>query len=747
MIAERGIWNFVCGIFLVFLILAVPALVVYDILYQLNTPTMDFYLDDPESSTVQNVIIGGKSYDAGLETGDVILTVDDIQFKNWPAPQIGRTHVFTIERRGDQISLPIEAVRIISVNFPSLFSAIFVAAIYWSVGAFLFLRKFWNHEIRILYLFSQAVAITILFPLSFQSPWSPPDFGINVSRASLCFVAPLFLHFSVSYPIKFGRPGWRIVSLALIYGLAFLLFLSWMRHTFPDRSPVILYTSSIVACATVIILYVYQYRASLEGRRRTRIIILATIATVFLPLILYLIPKAAHSSMILPEWAAGLFLILAPVSYFFTTVHYNLFGIDRLVNRTLVYTVLSFGILIIYLLPFLFLYRFLPDDIYFQIIIIFSLTVWIGWTFTAMRTRAERLVDRFIYGSWYDYPAVIEVISDHLAHSDTRSQIIDVLTNQMQALMRLSNSNLWISDSQKKLPPLPSLKAAFRYQFQTEVPAQWTVDSHTDGDDLSESDQRILRTIAQQAEIALNHALAIEVLQNQLAEINASREVLAQTQRQLLRSREEERSRLARDLHDSPIQSLVGVNIQIGLLLNQKGNRKTQVQALTEMRSEIRQVSDDLRRVCADLRPPMLDSLGLSSALHSLASEWSAQSGTEVQLDLCPDADLKQLPGEVSVNYYRVAQEALANIKKHAKAQKVEFQLAWISGKLKMSIRDNGAGFDAPDTLHGLTSRSHFGLAGMKERINLIGGEWSINSETGKGTVVRVVWPADENAR
>ena len=257
----------------------------------------------------------------------------------------------------------------------------------------------------------------------------------------------------------------------------------------------------------------------------------------------------------------------------------------------------------------------------------------------------------------------------------------------------------------------------------------------------------IQRAINREAEIALNHALAIEVLQNQLAEINASREVLAQTQRQLLRSREEERSRLARDLHDIPIQSLVGMNIQIGLLLNQKGNRKTQVQALTEMRSEIRQISDDLRRVCADLRPPMLDSLGLSSALHSLASEWSAQSGTEVQLDLCPDADLKQLPGEVSVNYYRVAQEALANIKKHAKAQKVEFHLAWNSGKLKMSIRDNGAGFDAPDTLHGLTSRSHFGLAGMKERINLIGGEWSINSETGKGTVVRVVWPADENAR
>lgn len=449
----------------------------------------------------------------------------------------------------------------------------------------------------------------------------------------------------------------------------------------------------------------------------------------------------------IPEWAAGLFLIIAPISYLYTTLQYNLFGIDRLINRTLVYSILSFGIFVVYLVPYIFLYKYLPDDWFMQLVFLFCMTLWVGWTFDWLRTRTQRLVDKVFYGGWYDFPVVVEMISDALAKSNTRDQISDVLTGQVSQLMRLNNSNLWINKPNSTFPSLISKKARFLHTFQTENPAQWTVDSHWDGDDLSVVDLRILHTLAQQAEIALNNIFLIERLRSQLNEIRDSREALAQTQHQMLRSREEERSRLARDLHDSPIQSLVGINIQLGLLINEKELGNSTLESLKEMRAEVRQLSSELRQVCADLRPPMLDTLGLSAALCALIAEWSEFYEVETKLNLCPDSTLQALPEEAAVNMYRVAQEALVNIGKHAKAQNVDISLIWEECQLIMTIEDDGIGFEIPDTLYELTARNHFGLAGMRERVNLIGGELSLSSTTGKGTTVKVKWHADEGSQ
>jgi signal transduction histidine kinase len=161
------------------------------------------------------------------------------------------------------------------------------------------------------------------------------------------------------------------------------------------------------------------------------------------------------------------------------------------------------------------------------------------------------------------------------------------------------------------------------------------------------------------------------------------------------------------------------------------------------MRSEVRRLSSELRQVCAELRPPMLDTLGLGAALRTLVTEWSDQNHVTSQLNLSPDASLRSLPEEVAVNFYRVAQEALINIGKHARAQHVQVTLLHDGAKLVMTIADDGHGFDAPITLHGLTANSHFGLAGMQERIGLIGGEWSLKSSPGSGTTVRVSWCAE----
>ncbi|HET9911761.1 MAG TPA: histidine kinase [Anaerolineales bacterium] len=742
---EKNAWSYIWGGVLAFLILVVPALVGYDIYLQWNSPTMDFYLDRPGSSIVHSVLPGGYAEAAGLEAGDVILTVDDTPFRLWYTPQIGQTHILKIERQGQQLSLAVPAVRVLQLNYPALISAMIVVLAFWGVGTLLFVRRFWHPEIRLIFLLGQADAITILFPLSYQAPWSPPHGLLSFSLVGFNLAAVLFLHYAITSPVKLGRAPSRFWGLLPVYLLVPVIFGVWLWNSQLGMQLSIVFFSLVDTAAMTFMIYVYQYRASPDDRRRTRVIAFGTLMASMPPVLLYLLLRAFHFPYTVPNWLVGLFFMIAPVSYLYAALRYNLFGIDRLINRTLVYAFLSFGIFIVYLGPYLFLYRYFPDDLFFQLVFIFVLTLWVGWTFDWMRTRVQRWVDQFFYGGWYDYPAVVEMISAALVRSSTREQIFDVLANQVSRLMRLSSSYLWIGDSNSTFPAAPPMhvQARFRFKFQSDIPAQWTVGLHQDGDDLSDTDHRILRTLAQQAEIALNNAFLIEALRRQLEEIRLSREALAKIQHQLLRSREEERSRLARDLHDSPIQSLIGFNIQLGLLLNSKDLNPAAVEVLREMRSEVRRLSSELRQVCAELRPPMLDTLGLGAALRTLVTEWSDQNHVEMQLDLSPDTSLRSLPGEVAVNFYRVAQEALMNIGKHAQARHVSISLLYEEDRLAMTIQDDGHGFDTPVTLHDLTAQSHFGLAGMRERISLIGGQWSLNSMPGSGTTICVNWPAE----
>ena len=749
MVSEKNAGSSIWGGVLAFLILVVPALVGYDVYLQWHAPTMDFYLDRPGSSIVHSVLPGGHAEAAGLQAGDVILTVDDTPFRFWYAPEIGQTHILKIERQGWQLSLTMPAVRLLQVNTLALVSAILVALAFWGIGTLLFLRRFWHSEIRLLFLLTQAIAVTVLFPLSYQEPWIPPPGLLAFSVAGLNLAAALFLHYALISPVKLGQPRWRTWGLIPVYSLVPVLFWVWLFNNQLGLQLITVFFSLAATAAIVFMIYGYQYRAAPDDRRRTRVIAFGALIAATPIVLLYVLSTFFHSLDVIPEWLAGLFLIIAPVSYLYATLRYNLFGIDRLINRTLVYAFLSFGIFGVYLGPYLFLYQSLPDDLFIQLAFIFVLTLWVGWTFDWMRVRAQRLVDQLFYGGWYDYPGVVEMISAALARSSTREQIFNVLTSQVSSLMRLSSSYLWIGDSNSTFPAAPAaqVQARFRFKFQSDIPAQWTVGLHQDGDDLSDTDHRILCTLAEQAEIALNNAFLIEALRGQLEEIRASREALSQTQHQLLRSREEERARLARDLHDSPIQSLVGLNIQLGLLLNSKDLNLSTGESLKEMRSEVRRLSSELRQVCAELRPPMLDTLGLGAALRTLVTEWSDQNAVETQLNISPDTALRSLPGEVAVNFYRVAQEALSNISKHAQARHVDISLLCEEDQLMMTIQDDGLGFRAPVTLHDLTAQSHFGLAGMRERIGLIGGEWSLKSTPGHGTIVRVNWRAEGTKR
>jgi len=722
------LWGGLCAL----LALIVPASVGYDVYFQLHTPALDFSFD--AGGLVREVPWNSYADWAGLHPGDVVQTVDGIPFREWLA---GSWHdlsqgpyMMTVERHGRLQTIEIPAIPLARLNLFALVSAALVALIFWGAGILLLLRRFRRRDIRLLYLLSQVFAVILLFPLAHPPPYLAPRWGMVLSSAGLYVAAPLLLHYHLTFPVKLGSRRQRRRWMGGIYGLALISFALWcsLRWRRWGAAGVILE----IAAAIFVLIYAYARRASPDGRRRLRIVLLGNIAAALPGLLLYILPQTLHVPPYIPEWLMALCLVVTPLSYLYATLRYNLFGIDRFLNRALVYALLSAGILALYLGLFLLLYRFAPADSLAHVMVAAGLTVLVGLAFDWSRTRVQRLVDRLFYGGWYDYPGVVETISDALARTLEREALTDVLTRRVAELMHLRPGRLHIGEREQPPGDGDRVTAQFPLTSRGQVRGWWAVGPRLDGDDLTAADRRILETLARQAEVALSNVLLVEELRRQLDEIRA-------IQHQLLRSREEERARLARDLHDGPIQTLVGLNIQLGLLVDSSPDGVSSPSAeLGAMRTEVRALLAELRRVCVELRPPMLDTLGLGAALRALADDWSDQHGVAVHLELPPDATLRSLPGEVAVNLYRVVQEALTNVARHAGARRVVVRLTREGTRLSLIIQDDGRGFTVPADLHLLIAQGHFGLAGMQERMALIGGRLTVESAPGQGATVCV---------
>lgn len=212
-------------------------------------------------------------------------------------------------------------------------------------------------------------------------------------------------------------------------------------------------------------------------------------------------------------------------------------------------------------------------------------------------------------------------------------------------------------------------------------------------------------------------------------EENAQR--LQHLSRQILQAQEEERRRLARELHDEAAQALTSLLVHLRLLERAHTPEEAQ-QRVQELRQLTAQALDEVRRVALDLRPTILDDLGLGPALAWRVDECNKLAGMHATITI---SGLEQrLPREVELVFYRVGQEALSNVVRHAHAQEVAVRLQQVNGQVTLEIRDDGQGFD-PAAVHGDNGQG-FGLMGMAERLAMIDGHLRIQSAPGRGTCV-----------
>jgi PAS domain S-box-containing protein len=210
--------------------------------------------------------------------------------------------------------------------------------------------------------------------------------------------------------------------------------------------------------------------------------------------------------------------------------------------------------------------------------------------------------------------------------------------------------------------------------------------------------------------------------------------------KQITRAQEEERERIARELHDDTIQYLVVLARQLDDLANSsKSMSKEDKASLENLRQQTNSIMEGVRNLSHDLRPATLDRLGLVAALEWLASSMEKLSGIDVKVE--KSGTERRLPGEVELVMFRIAQEALSNVRRHSRANNAEVVVEFDDKKVRMTIRDNGKGFALPEKMGDLLKKGRLGLAGMQERIQLLNGSLKIESEPGRGTTVTVEAP------
>lgn len=217
-------------------------------------------------------------------------------------------------------------------------------------------------------------------------------------------------------------------------------------------------------------------------------------------------------------------------------------------------------------------------------------------------------------------------------------------------------------------------------------------------------------------------------------------EELRHLSRQLLSAQEEERRKISRELHDVIAQTLTGINVRLAALKSESAASMKDLQKkITSTQRLVEKSVDIVHRFARELRPTVLDDLGLIPALQSFLKGYMEDTGIRVTLTVF--AGIEHSDSDTRTVLYRIAQEALANVARHSKASHAAVSIQQAKGVICMEIKDEGQGFEVDGTTQAKTKNNRLGLLGMRERVEMVGGTFCVESASGAGTTVRVEIP------
>ena len=676
-----------------------------------------------------------------------------------------------------------------------------IALAFWGVGVAILVFSPPGNQTLLFFLFCQVSSAALA---SGATSAIGPQVAVQMFDLLLWWVGPLAAHFHFYFPTRAPSPR-RYRVLIPLYSVAVAgSLLDLLASPLALRVPA-LYSATLpvvyivrrlwlaigLLIAIVLLAQAYRRAAAPEQRRQVGRVVLGG-ATGLLPLLVFsLLPDALEGQAVLSYNVTFLFLLALPLSYGYAIPHYRLMRLDRYASRSATYVLVVALWGGVYLLLSIAIARWLPVSVWQQPFINLGLALLLGLTVHPLYRRLDRLVNTLFYGGWYDYRNAVKQLSQVIGDATEVTDCVALAQNLcagLQQAMQLECACLLLPDEegvravctatcglkhpsrlnadasaalQQHLPgwagaldagilrrelaltgapdgnaaeqPIVCDRAQVCVALNTGDPdgrKGLLMLSHKRGQGLFDAaDLDILEVITRQAGTAFENAQLATDAQRRMREIE-------QLHRQVLRGREEERLRLARELHDQTLQEIVGLNFHLSAAQTPQG--------LKQVRRELRAILAGLRRVCMELRPPALDTQGLIPVMRSQLREVASQSSWRTTFDVEGDPT-QGLPEEVSMALFRVFQEALLNARRHAGASRLDVRLRISSQQVDLSVKDDGRGFIVPHHLSQLVPTNHFGLAGLRERVELLGGKLAIHSIPEQGCHVEASIPLRVN--
>jgi signal transduction histidine kinase len=435
----------------------------------------------------------------------------------------------------------------------------------------------------------------------------------------------------------------------------------------------------------------------------------------------------------LPSPILGLYLICIPLAIGIAVMRHNLYDIDLLINRALIYGALTAAVIGIYIFVVVYLGALLRTVI--------DMTGGTGWEttislvatgvvavlFQPMRDYVQRKINRLMYGERDEPYAVLSRLGQRLEASLATEAVLETIVETVREALRLPYAAILLRENERLVPKAASgaVRASplrLPLTHQQEVVGELILGPRSAGEALGSADQRLLLDLARHIGTAAHNVQLTHQLVRANAELQRSRE-------QLVLSAEEERRRLRRELHDGLGPTLAALNLKAGTIRDMMWNdREAAEKGIHEWRAEIRGTIASVRRLAYELRPPVLDELGLVAAIQE-----RAMSGRNDRCRISVDAPdpLGPLPAAVEVAAFRIVQEALTNVERHAQARTCQVKI-WRCdaprASLHIQVVDDGVGTPAGEPL-----RAGVGMVSMQERAAELGGTCAVTNDANAG--------------
>lgn len=465
---------------------------------------------------------------------------------------------------------------------------------------------------------------------------------------------------------------------------------------------------------------VHRYRklATLAERQQLKWVIFGLAGLLATPLLAWPLEDLAGAwgalAAIIIDLATVTFL---PLTIGFSVLRYRLWDIDLLLNRSLVYGGLTLLVTFVYVVVvgFMSLFTNSGDSVILSVLA----TGLIAILFSPLRQRLQTAVNRLMYGERDDPATVLTRLGQRLAETAVPGDTLPTLVETIAQTLKLPYVAITSGDDTIASTGAPLRRPLYHFPliYQSQPIGRLQVAARAGGESFTPHEEQLLRNVARQA----GPAVYAEKLTVQL---QRSRERLVTT-------REEERRRLRRDLHDGLGPQLATLTVKVSAaqnLLSQ--NQAASERLLDEVKAEAQNALKEIRRVVDGLRPSALDQLGLVSALREFAAQ---NENGHLRITVHAPQQLPSLPAAVEVAAYRIATEAVTNAVRHARAQSCHLRLE-VDGWLTLEIHDDGDGLPA-DYEPGV------GLSSMRERALELRGSFDIQSGPGRGTILTVRLP------